>query len=359
MFLDNWQNLHKILLVRLDTIGDLLMTSPAIRAIKETNPKIEITLLTSSKASEAAKLLPEINETIVFDAPWVSNENPFDPRLLEKITKNLEHKGFEAAIIFNVYSQNPLPSALLLSSAKITRRLSYSHENPYSLLSHWIPDPEPQKFIRHEVYRQLDLVKKVGFETKKDHLKVSIPTRDKVFVKQLLSSLKIDGFIILHPGASEERRRFRDESFVELGKKLINKTGLKILITGSQKENPLARKLKMGIGEKSLSLSGELTLSQFAALVSLANLVITNNTATSHFAAALSTPEVVFYANTNPQHTPWKNKFSKVFFFTTPCKSCERGICPGIHFKIKKEPEINDVIGQTFSLLESRKGQLL
>mgnify|MGYP003350186482 CR=1 FL=1 len=63
-----------------------------------------------------------------------------------------------AAVIFTVYSQNPLPAALFATWAGIPLRLAYCRENPYALLTDWVPEPEPESFIRHEVQRQIDLV---------------------------------------------------------------------------------------------------------------------------------------------------------------------------------------------------------
>src|SRR5438067_2491854 len=69
---------------------------------------------------------------------------------------------FDAAVIFTVYSQNPLPAALFCHLADIPRRLAHARENPYQLLTDWIAEPEPQRFVRHEVQRQLDLVGAIG-----------------------------------------------------------------------------------------------------------------------------------------------------------------------------------------------------
>ncbi len=72
----------------------------------------------------------------------------------------MRHGGFDAAVIFTVYSQSPLPAAMLCYLAGIPRRLAHCRENPYALLSDWLREPEPQQRTRHEVERQLDLVRR-------------------------------------------------------------------------------------------------------------------------------------------------------------------------------------------------------
>src|SRR5438045_4155469 len=160
-----FRSAESILCVRLDTMGDVLMTTPAIRALKESGaggPR-RITLLTSPAGVEVARLVPEIDDIIVYDAPWMKATAPRrDSEPEYAMTARLRDGEFDAAVIFTVYSQSPLPSAFLCYLAGIPLRLAHCHENPYQLLTHWVPDPEPHSLVRHEVRRQLDLVASAG-----------------------------------------------------------------------------------------------------------------------------------------------------------------------------------------------------
>src|SRR5437868_5612100 len=138
-----WQQAEHILCVRLDSIGDVLMTTPAIRALRDSTPGRQITLLASPAGAEAAALVPEIDEVIVYDAPWMKATAPrATSRPDREVVDRLRGSGFDAAVIFTVFSQNPLPAALLCYLADIPLRLAYCHENPYQLLTDWEPDPE-------------------------------------------------------------------------------------------------------------------------------------------------------------------------------------------------------------------------
>src|ERR1051326_4180251 len=66
-----WKSLRRLLAIRLDAMGDVLMTTPALRAIKETHPKSHLTFLTSPEGAEIARLVPEIDEIWTYQAPWV------------------------------------------------------------------------------------------------------------------------------------------------------------------------------------------------------------------------------------------------------------------------------------------------
>src|SRR5262249_33508011 len=139
-----WQRASRILCVRLDTLGDVLMTTPALRALKESHSDRHLTLLTSATGAAAARLVPAIDDGIVYDAPWLKATAPrADSQAEYGLAERLRRERFDAAVIFTVYSQNPLPSAVLCYLADIPLRLTHCRENPYQLVTDWVPDPEP------------------------------------------------------------------------------------------------------------------------------------------------------------------------------------------------------------------------
>ena len=175
--LDDWSDAERILCVRLDALGDVLMTTPALRALKETRLGRRITLLTSPAGAEAAELIPSVDEVIVYAAPWMKATSPrADSRADHALIRRLHDARFDAAAIFTVYSQNPLPAAMLCTLAGIPLRLAHCRENPYQLLTHWVPDPEPEHLLRHEVRRQLDLVRSVGYQIPDERMALEVPS---------------------------------------------------------------------------------------------------------------------------------------------------------------------------------------
>ena len=314
----NWQSCKKILVIRSDNMGDLLMSTPAIRALKETFDS-RITVLTSSMAAGIAHNIPEIDETIIFDVPWVKTANASFSHDFLSMVKVLKAKQFDLAVIFTVFSQNPMPAIMLAYLADIPKRLAYCRENPYELLTNWIPDKEPYTLIKHQVIRDLDLVASVGAVTSNDFLSLKIPNAWPSTKKKLhKNSIDLQKpWIILHPGVSELKRQYPTESWIELGKRLITDFGYQVILTGSASEKKLTDEIQQGIGTNAFSIAGLLSLDEFICLIKEASLLLSVNTGSVHIAAATQTPVVVLYAQTNPQHTPWKTP-NKVLYFEVP-----------------------------------------
>jgi ABC-type multidrug transport system fused ATPase/permease subunit len=140
----DWQIARNVLCIRLDALGDVLMTTPALRALRELPPGRRLTLLTSPAAAALVPLIPEIDDCLAYEAPWMKAASPrSDSRHEFAMIEQLRQGGFDAAVIFTVYSQNPLPAALLCLLAGIPRRLAHCRENAYQLLTDQVNEPEP------------------------------------------------------------------------------------------------------------------------------------------------------------------------------------------------------------------------
>ncbi len=327
-----WTKARRVLAVRLDTLGDVLMTTPALRALKHSGPGRSITLLTSPRGAEVAPFVPEVDDVIPYDAPWMSSTEPRTGSARDmEILAELRRRRFDAAVIFTVYSQNPLPAAFLCHLAEIPLRLAHARENPYSLLTDWVPEPEPEKLTRHEVRRQLDLVQSVGCRTDDESLSFRVPREAADRARELLDSMRIaPNWVVIHPGASAPSRRYPPESYAVAAAYLARELGYHVVFTGTDQEAPLVQQIQSDMGAPSHSLAGQLSLAELGAVLSLAPVLISNNTGPVHIAAALGTPVVDLYALTNPQHAPWGTP-SRVLSHDVPCKYCYKSVCPEGH----------------------------
>jgi len=330
----DWSGAERVLCVRLDALGDVLMTTPALRALKEALPGRRITLLTSPAGAESAALIPSVDEVIIYAAPWMKATSPrADSRADHALIRRLHDARFDAAAIFTVYSQNPLPAAMLCTLAEVPLRLAHCRENPYQLLTHWVPEPEPEHLLRHEVRRQLDLVRSVGCQISDERMVLEVPSVARMRVLGQLQRLGVDprsAWVVIHPGATAPSRRYPPEQFALAARRLVLDVDMQVIFTGSSAERTEVEQIQTAMGVHSFSLAGELDLGELAALLAMAPLLIANNTGPVHIAAAVGTPVVDLYALTNPQHTPWGVP-NRVLNHDVPCKYCYKSVCPEGH----------------------------
>jgi lipopolysaccharide heptosyltransferase II len=352
----NWKDCKNILCIRPDNMGDLIMSAPAIRALKETFGA-KITILTSSMAKGIVKHIPEIDDAIVFDLPWVKTAETPDVGSFNEVVDIIKDRGFDAAVIFTVFSQNPLPTAMLAYLAGVPRVLAYCRENPYHLLTDWVPDKEPYSYIKHQVRRDLDLVASIGAATVNENLSLSVDEGlwESVKLKLNDTGLNLNSpWLILHPGVSEQKREYPIELWAEAGKRLIT-DGFQLLLTGSSAEKNLTGALQRKIGAGSFCVAGLFSLDEFICLVKHASLMVSVNTGTIHIAAAVGTMIVVLYAQTNPQHTPWNAPNRVLEFPVTTDMQSKNEVIGHLHKTlyntITPMPNAGDVVAAVKSLL--------
>ncbi|MGE3908916.1 MAG: lipopolysaccharide heptosyltransferase II [Chloroflexota bacterium] len=335
------------------------MMTPAIRALHARGNGRHITLLTSPSGAGVAQLVPEINEVLVYEAPWVKSSEPrADSHPDHAIISHLQASQFDAAVIFTTFSQSPLPAALLCHLAGIPLRLAHCREQVYGLLTDRVPDPEPEQGIRHEVRRQLDLVATVGARTANEHLSLRVPDHVQAGMRDNLRELGLDTrrpWAVLHPGSTAASRRYPPELFAEVTRTLVARHGWQIVVTGSDSERGLAQDIAARAGVAVYDLTGHLDLAELVAVIADAPVILTNNTGPSHIAAAVGTPVVCLYALTNPQHTPWLVP-SRVLSQDVPCRWCFRSVCPEGHHACLRGVPPEAVVTAALELGAARPG---
>lgn len=355
--LQQWHAVRRLLVVRLDNLGDVLMTTPALAALRESLPGAHIGLLTSPAGAALAPHLPMIDDCIEFDAPWVKSRSDDDaPGATEAaLVERLRRGRYDAAIVFTVCTQSALPAALLCRLAGIPMRLAHSRENPYRLLTDWVRDPDlPLASARHEVQRQLDLVAAVGLRAEgDDRLRLAYRADDAHTMRARFAAAGGDlrrPYFVVHPGATAPSRRWPGERYGEAARALVDASGYQAVFCGAEDDRAHVDAARAALGRPCVDLTGRLALGELAALVAGAQVVLCNNSAASHIASALGRPVVVLYALTNPQHAPWRAP-ARVLSRDVPCRNCLRSVCPESHHGCLGGVTAREVVDAAASLL--------
>jgi lipopolysaccharide heptosyltransferase II len=336
----HWQSVQKLLLVRLDNLGDVLLMTPAFHALKAALPHARFTLLTSSVGAQVGRLDPDIDEVIVYEAPWIDpwRQLPHDSEREQRMIAQLRARHFDAAIIFTSFRQSSLPAAFLCYLADIPLRLAASIDGPGSLLTTRHKHPER---MMHEVERALDLVGALGVEAAEQDLVMQVPDDAMQAVQEFLAREQFTRrpLIVVHPGCTMPARTYPWEMYAEVINLLLEQLPAAVAITAGKDERALIsdiveqiRSIRSAQLTHTLALAGALPFEQFCALIQQADLVITNNTGPMHIAAALKTPVIALFALTNPpeQWGPWRVAH-RLLYHDVSCRICYSRVCPYQH----------------------------
>jgi ADP-heptose:LPS heptosyltransferase len=325
-----WSAVQRLLVVRLDNLGDVLVTTPAVHALRAALPAARITALVSPVGAQVARLNADIDEVWTYQAPWMDpwHELTHDSAREQALIAKLRAGSFDAAVIFSSFRQSPLPTAYLCYLADIPLRLAASIDGPGSLLTTRHKHPER---MLHEVERGLDLVSAIGVPPAGLDLVLTLPPMARP------APLPETGLrIVLHPGCSMPARTYPWTHFAEVAERLVTRLGATVALTGVAAERELCARIADSLPATARSgvrvLAGELSFEAFCATIRAADLTITNNTGPMHIAAALRRPVVALFALTNPpeQWGPWRTPYRQLFH-DVPCRICYSRVCPYTH----------------------------
>ena len=321
-----------VLFVRLDNMGDVLMCTPAMQAVRDTWPHARLSLLTSPSGERLAPHLAMVDEVIVHRASWVKQAGASDDEAA--LVERLRAARIDVAVVFTTCTQSALPVALLCRMAGIPCRIAYSRENPYELLTEWVRETDIiAPAMRHEVQRQLDLVSLLGVAPPADpRLRFQLRRFDRQEAALALrrAGLPADTpYVLLHPGATAASRRYPPRDF-GAALEAVGRAGWTCVLCGGEEDRDAVAQINAVLSRPAIDLGGLLSLGGLAALIEGAALMIANNSGPAHLAAAVGTPLVCLYALTNPQHTPWQVP-CRVLYQDVPCRDCLRSVCPQGH----------------------------
>jgi ADP-heptose:LPS heptosyltransferase len=273
---------RRVLVARLDSLGDVLLAGPAVRAAAA---DARVTMLVRTGLDEAAELLPGVNDVIEYDAPWVLfDPPPVRAHAVADLLSAVEARHFDAALVLTSYHQSPLPLALLLRMAEVPWIGAICEDYPGSLLDlrHRVPPDLP------ESERGLSLARAAGFPADEQGARLALrgPLPD------VAGRIGTEPYVVVHPGAAVPARRptaIHSQAIVSA----LAAAGVRVVVTGSADEATLTGFVASG---QACDLGGQLSLRELAAVLGGADAVVVPNTGPAHLAAAVGTPVVSLFA---------------------------------------------------------------
>ncbi|GHH87655.1 glycosyl transferase [Streptomyces sulfonofaciens] len=307
----------KALVVRLDSFGDVLLAGPAVRAVAE--HATSVTLLCGPRGGPAARLLPRVDDVVVWAAPWEGSGAPaVDEADVEGLVGRLRAGGYDVALILTSFHQSPLPTALLLRLAGVGRIGADSTDHPGRLL-----DVRHRRLPgRHEVRAALDTAAALGF--------APAPGDDgrlRVVPTPGTGALTGNGpYVVVHPGASAPARTWDPDRWAEAVTALAD-AGHRVVVTGGGGERELTRRVS---GAAGVDLGGRTDPRSLAGVLRAADAVVCGNTGPAHLAAAVGTPVVSLFSPVVPAErwAPWGVPVVLLGDQRAPCAGSRARHCP-------------------------------
>jgi ADP-heptose:LPS heptosyltransferase len=274
----------RTLVARLDSAGDVLLAGPAIRAAAAGSE--HIVLLCGPQGAAAARLLPGVDDIVVWDAPWVGlSPAAVDRADVDRLVDRLAAFRLDTGLVLASFHQSPLPTALLLRLAGIGFLAADSEHYPGSLLN----VRHQRRPHRHEADAALDLARAAGFE---------LPAGDDGRLRVLPppASIVEGPYVVVHPGAAVPARAPSVERAAEAVRALVG-AGRRVVVTGGPSEATLTAVVA---GDQALDLGGKTDLAGLAGVLAGADAVVVGNTGPAHLAAAVGVPIVSLFAPVVP-----------------------------------------------------------
>ena len=325
-----WAEARRLLVMRLDNIGDVVMTAPVLRTLKENLPEASITLMTSPGGKEAAPLLPWVDEVLPWRVLWQDlGRLPHDPARERELIETLREGSYDAAIILTSFKQTPHPAGYACYLAGIPLRLGESKEWGGGVLTDEAPSAPDDL---HQVERNLRLIEHADFCVEDRSLSVHVPPAARRASNELLEERGVTSdtpYVLLNPWASAQARTYPSARFALAARRLSEETGWPVVVSGTGTDRGRSGGLLDVLGGRGVDLVGATGLSELAALVEGARLVLTNNTSTMHLLDALRTPGVVLFSGTELEEQ-WRPRHTthRLLRRETTCSPCYAFTCP-------------------------------
>ena len=340
-------NINKILVIRVDGIGDLLNSTPAIALLRENYPSAEITVLACPLNAPVLIGNPDVDRVLVFE-------------------RDGKHRGFKAQLQFYrelrreqfqlvVAMQTAMWSHLVAFLSGAPYRLGRYQKRFKSTLTHaW--RGKYSKGETHEVDRNLELVRLICKGEGKRKLIFHLSPDETAAAKTKLTSWGINddmSLIGIHPGGSSFDKRWPEKQYAELADRLAHDYNATILLLHGPEEAALPQNIQNAMQSRTIIYAPE-TIRELGALLSCCDLVVCNDSGPMHLAAALDVPTVAIFGPTD--HVAWHplSENATIVRRDMPCWPCSAHKCK-IGWECTKKLPVEPVWDATTTTVEARQ----
>ena len=285
---------ERILVVKLDHLGDVLLATPVFSNLRRAYPNAELHVLTGEWSRVVLERHPDVNSVIEYNSPaFCRTGQPTPLREAFKLYRQLRRQRYDLMVELRNDWRVVWFAFLRLAPKRLSRAaLQVANKLGFSQFSG-----------THETTRNLDVLKQVGIPTPVQTAIFSVTAEDKKWASDFLATYRVDRqrpLIAIHPGSPVERKRWMPERYAELADWLIAQKRAQILFVGVKDEIPIITKIQGRMQKESINVAGKTTLTQLASILRACNVFIGNDSGPMHLAAAVGTQTIGLYGPGDP-----------------------------------------------------------
>ncbi len=315
----DWQNVQRVLVVRLRSIGDTVLSTPSLIALRRFLPDAQIDILLEDWVAPVLDGFDEINNIVIV------NRRSKTSRL--KIARQLRRNNYDVA--FNLHGGTTATFFVRASGAR--HRVGYKNFQYSFLYNQAFPSALEfwHQETAHSAEQQLALLGFAGVpvsDKPKTRLAVTEKALNSIENKLVSSNIYHSSFALLHPAAAFDTKKWATENFARIAE-FLHELNFSIIAVGTPSEREILNKLKEDSAVPILTFEN-LTLPEITALASRAEIFVGGDSGIAHIAAAVKTPCVVIFGSSNINHwRPWTDAPNEIVYEKLPCQPCAGYFC--------------------------------
>jgi lipopolysaccharide heptosyltransferase II len=317
-----------ILIVLIAGIGDLVLASKSIRAVRNGYPDAEIHLLTSTEAAPLAMNYPYINYVHAFPIRELRKDKRFLLSILQNV-RDLRRISFD--LCMNLYQVGSLSGAakmgILFSLLKAKRKIGHDKDSFGLFLTEKVSSEVFKG--RHIVDSMLGIASQAGGATDDQGLEVFWSPKITAKWDTFFAQTEGKNLVGINPGGDRENRRWAPDRFAAVAEKIIEQFHSRVILLGGPADRHIASSIECGIHSNVTNLSGKIPLEELPYVISRLDLLITNDSGPMHIAAATKTPLVAIFGPEDPElFGPYAAPaLYRVIQKEVPCRPCRDDQC--------------------------------
>lgn len=345
---------RKILVLQLQQVGDTVIFTPTLRALRAHFPASSIDLLVSPLSAQLYAHSPYVSTLHVTPA-W--RVGPGSPRIRElwPLLRQLRRERYDLAICG--ISEQSFRYTLIAWLSGARSRIGFNVAGRGFLHSHVVPYRAHQPWVQ----TNLDLARALGATPDGAREEIFVGESDRVYASSMLEELNVDrsgAVVLMHPGSNWQSKTWFPDRWAALADAIRERTGATIIFVGTEGERPYVDAVVREMRGASHSVLGRTTLAQLAALIAEARLFVGTDSGPRHIAAAVGVPQVTVMSAQNDTAEWLGDRPREIVLRTEPwCKGCRASACG--HMTCMRLIEVEPALQACLSLMGERNATAL